>query len=134
MPAKNVVKHALEKLILRVSTGESANDCEITVLPEIVRTYLEFFGGKENIIASDEDRDSASSAQIVQLSGRFPVEGRVTVNQVAEFLGIKPGTVWKQVREQELPPPVFHKPRCTRWEAAEIRASRKNESKRKEVI
>jgi len=41
---------------------------------------------------------------------------------VAKMLGIKPGTVWKWVRENKLPKPTKLSPKCSVWKMQDIKA------------
>jgi predicted DNA-binding transcriptional regulator AlpA len=128
MAAKNEVKAALSGFILRVAKGGAASEAEIGILPQMACVYFEHFGGRKGADAGEWMEDSRPSAQIVQMPDRFPLEGRVTVSQVAEFLRIKPGTVWKWLRDNKIPRPVVQRARHTRWLAEEIRASARKES------
>jgi predicted DNA-binding transcriptional regulator AlpA len=128
MAAKNEVKAALSGFILRVAKGGAASEAEIGILPQMACVYFEHFGGGKGAPAGEGMEDARPSVQIVQMPDRFPLEGRVTVSQVAEFLGIKPETVWKRLRDNQLPRPVVQGPRCTRWDAEEVRASMRKES------
>lgn len=44
------------------------------------------------------------------------------VKDVAKMLGIKPGTVWKWVREEKLPKPRKISPKCSVWRQSDIAA------------
>ena len=51
----------------------------------------------------------------------FPEEGYVNVKEVAHFIRISTQTVWVWTRQGKLPRPEKISPRCTRWNAKEVR-------------
>ncbi len=110
------LKPALDGCFRRVTNG-NATERDYDILQGTATLYANLY-----IKPVEETKPT----EVTVLSGSFPLEGLVTVEQVATFLGIKPNTVFQRVRKGEIPQPVKKEPRCTRWDAREIRESEEN--------
>ena len=122
---KNNIRIALERFIERIASG-GGSERETDVLPALLSIYFKQYGdSNSNSESSDtEDRKDAVTS-IVQIDVTFPSDDTfVTVEQIARFLGLKPGTIWKHVRDGVFPRPEVQRKNYTRWKASDIRKYR----------
>jgi hypothetical protein len=89
MPSKDDVKEPLTEFIKRISTGQGS-DTEVRTLPKILKIYFERYGYTktsrlEQTMQMQEESRASAGHQVLQMS--FPLEGLVTGEQAAAFLG-----------------------------------------------
>lgn len=122
--AKNRVLSAVEGYIERVAGGDAKPE-EIATFPAVVQVYFVHCGTTKHT-GPPELYEPLASAPPLAAATSFPTEGRVTVKQVAAFLGIAENTIWQRLNpdsanyDPEFPQPVIRERRNTRWDAAEL--------------
>lgn len=108
------VMASLEQFISRVTSGKGKPE-ELTILPSIVDIYLTHNAPKQ-------DQDPPQKTKNIPETKEYREEQLLTVAQVSELLGYKPGTIYKKLREGDpkMPHPHIRDQGSTRWLARDV--------------
>ena len=125
MPRKNNMRTALEQFVERVASG-GCSERETEILPSVLSVYFQQFGNTKTADDSlEQDKPEPAAVHVVPIDSSFPDgDTYVTVEQIARFLGLKPGTIWNRLREGTFPEPAVRRKGYTRWRAEDIRMYR----------
>lgn len=126
MPAKDEVRAEVITYIQRVCRGQG-NEHEIGAFPEVLSIFLDRYGSKARAAVEVEPEPEVVYAPPRLIDTSFPMEGLVTGEQAAKFLGHSdlknPASKIRRLSQEGLlPPPVRQGSREFRWYAQDIRA------------